>query len=408
MIRFLADTWRDALLRPMAMAAPNSSVYIEIAAPDFRFILALGLAVLALISVRMARPRPPGWMPTLALFALVFLSFIPWMHTTGNGRYFMPYLILIGPLCIGIINLIRSTTNMKAFLVTAVLGIQGVALFQNTPWRPMDGWEWIPWKGAPYFSLDLPKENLDPDTTYVTIAVPTYSLAAPLFPASSRWINIVSFGSSESEKESPLYAPVKKALQESKSLKVFMTSAPRFMIEGSVQPDQTATYTINSYLEPYDLRLKAPTDCQLATSTSMAHRAFFYAEDTAEQKERIRALSGFWICSIEYAVSPKKPHAPTGEELRARSLFEKMENICPRFFSPGQQVVKVHRAGHQRRYSGSDSSLIATEDGLLYFKYDRALNPELIGKAEDILAPGFAFDCTKFKGRAGLPWEREI
>ena len=38
MIRFLADTWRDALLRPVAMAAPNSSVYIEIAAPDFRFI----------------------------------------------------------------------------------------------------------------------------------------------------------------------------------------------------------------------------------------------------------------------------------------------------------------------------------------------------------------------------------
>ena len=34
MIRFLADTWRDAILRPVAMAAPNSSVYIEIAAPD--------------------------------------------------------------------------------------------------------------------------------------------------------------------------------------------------------------------------------------------------------------------------------------------------------------------------------------------------------------------------------------
>ncbi|MBK6928755.1 MAG: hypothetical protein IPH15_14970 [Comamonadaceae bacterium] len=96
MIRFLADTWRDAILRPMAMAAPNSSVYIEIAAPDFRFALALGLGFLALISTRKAS-RAPGWLPTLALFALVFLSFIPWMRTTGNGRYFMPYLILIGP-----------------------------------------------------------------------------------------------------------------------------------------------------------------------------------------------------------------------------------------------------------------------------------------------------------------------
>ncbi|MBK7990381.1 MAG: hypothetical protein IPK05_10415 [Comamonadaceae bacterium] len=60
MIRFLADTWRDALLRPVAMAAPNSSVYIEIAAPDFRFVLALGLGVLALISVWKSKPRPPA------------------------------------------------------------------------------------------------------------------------------------------------------------------------------------------------------------------------------------------------------------------------------------------------------------------------------------------------------------
>ncbi len=109
MIRFLADTWRDAILRPVAMAAPNSSVYIEIAAPDFRFAIALVLAVLILISTRKTKLRPKGWLPPLALFALVFLSFIPWMQTTGNGRYFMPYLILIGPLCIALINLMQNS-----------------------------------------------------------------------------------------------------------------------------------------------------------------------------------------------------------------------------------------------------------------------------------------------------------
>ena len=408
MIRFLADTWRDALLRPVAMAAPNSSVYIESAAPDFRFVLALGLAVLALVSLRRTGSQPKVWRPTLALFALVFMSFIPWMLTTGNGRYFMPYLILIGPLCVGLIHLLQNTANMKAFLVIAVLSIQGVALYQNTPWRPMDGWEWIPWKEAPYFSLDLPKEGLDPDTTYVTIAVPTFSLAAPLFPASSRWINIVSYGSSESEKQSPLYSPVKKALQESKSLKLFVSSAPRSMTEGSTQPDQPAINTINGHLEPYDLRLTTPSDCHLVKSKSMAHKAFFYAEDTPAEKARIRDLSGFWICSIEHVIFPKKPNTFTAEELSAKSLFEKMEKLCPRFFSPGQELVNPHPAGFQRRYPGSDSFLIATADGHLYFKYYRTLNPQLIGKAEDVLSPGFSFDCTKFKGRAGLPWEREI
>ena len=408
MIRFMADTWRDALLRPVAMAAPNSWVYTEITAPDFRFVLSLCLAVLALISVRNTKPRPRGSLPTVALFVLIFLSFVPWMRMTGNGRYFMPYLILIGPLCIALINLLSSTANMKGFLVIAVLSIQGVALFQNNPWRPSDGWEWIPWKEAPYFALELPEEGLDPDSTYVTIAMPTYSVAAPLLPASSRWINVVSFGSSEIDKQSPLYLPVKNALQESKSLKVFMTSAPRLMVEGTVQPNQTATQTINSYLEPYDLKLKTPTNCQLLKSQSIARRASFYSEDTPEQKARIRALSGIWICSIEYALSPKKPHAPAANELHAMLVFERMEKICPRFFSPGQKLMNPHRAGFQRTYPGSDSSLIATGDGFLYFKYDRALNPELIGKSDDVLSPGFTFDCTKFRGRAGLPWEREI
>jgi len=140
----------------------------------------------------------------------------------------------------------------------------------------------------------------------------------------------------------------------------------------------------------------------------MAYRTFVNVDDVPAEKARLREQSGFWICQIDYAVSERKTNTFTAEELSARSLFEKMEQLCPRFFNPGQDSVKYHRAGFQRRYPGSDSFLIATADGHLYFKYDRALNPQLIGKAEDVLSPGFTYDCTKFKGRAGLPWEREI
>ena len=408
MIRFLADTWRDAILRPVAMAAPNSSVYIEIAAPDFRFAIALVLAVLVLISNRKTRHRLTVWLPTLALFALVFLSFIPWMQTTGNGRYFMPYLILIGPLCIALINLMQNTVGMKIFLVAAVLGIQGFALNLNNPWRSWDAWTWIPWKDAPYLSLELPKEGIDPHTTYVTIAVPTFSLAAPLLPASSRWINLATFGPADEQDQSPIYAPIRKTLRESRSLKLFMAAAPRSMLENSSQPDQYAINAITPHLEAHDLKLKIPTECQLLRSKSMVHRAFFYGDETPAEKARIIDQSGFWICSIEYSRTMKKVTAPSVEELNAKVLFEKMEKICPRFFNPGQQHVKPRSPGFYRRYGGSDSFLIATKDGYLYFKYDRALNPQLIEKAEEVLSPGFTYDCTKFKGRAGLPWEREI
>jgi hypothetical protein len=173
------------------------------------------------------------------------------------------------------------------------------------------------------------------------------------------------------------------------------------MLENSSQPDQYAINAITPHLEAHDLKLKIPTECQLLRSKSMVHRAFFYGDETPAEKARIIDQSGFWICSIEYSRTMKKVTAPSVEELNAKVLFEKMEKICPRFFNPGQQHVKPRSPGFYRRYGGSDSFLIATKDGYLYFKYDRALNPQLIGKAEDVLSPGFTYDCTQIQRTRG-------
>ncbi|MBK8360434.1 MAG: hypothetical protein IPL15_16225 [Comamonadaceae bacterium] len=232
----------------------------------------------------------------MALFALVFLSFIPWMHTTGNGRYFMPYLLLIGPLCIALINLLQSTANMKVFLVDCGPGHTRVRPVSEHALEAHGLWTWIQWNDPPYLPLEFPKEAIDPKTTYVTISVPTYSLAAPLFPASSRWINISTFDSSDTDKQSALYAPVKKALQSGKPLKLFMVSAPRSMKDGSIQPDQNAINQITPYLEAHDLRLRSPTDCQLIKSKSMAPTGFIVTEESPAARERVllnTAGSGF-------------------------------------------------------------------------------------------------------------------
>ncbi|MBK6928753.1 MAG: hypothetical protein IPH15_14960 [Comamonadaceae bacterium] len=120
-----------------------------------------------------------------------------------------------------------------------------------------------------------------------------------------------------------------------------MVSAPRSMKDGSIQPDQNAINQITPYLEAHDLRLKIPTDCQLIKSKSMAPTGpLSWRRDPAE-KARIIEQSGFWICPIEYAVSPRQSNSLTAEQLGAKALFEKMEQICPRFFNPGQQDVSI-------------------------------------------------------------------
>jgi hypothetical protein len=44
----------------------------------------------------------------------------------------------------------------------------------------------------------------------------------------------------------------------------------------------------------------------------------------------------------------------------------------------------------------------------LYMKYERTLNPQRLALGEEVLRPDFRMDCNAFKGRSGLPWDREI
>ena len=61
-VRFEPDTLYEALLRPVAMAAPDANVYVEIMAPDLRFIFVLALlALLAAMSPLAGRRRLAGF-----------------------------------------------------------------------------------------------------------------------------------------------------------------------------------------------------------------------------------------------------------------------------------------------------------------------------------------------------------
>ena len=408
MIRFMPDTWQDAVLRPLAMADPNGGVYVEILAPDFRFVFALGLAIALLASMLTKTQIGKGFRAVLLLFGLVFLSFVPWMATTGNGRYFMTYLILVGPLCIGLVSKLSCSRSMKASVAMLVLGLQGFALYQNNPWKPFDSWASIPWNAAPYFSIDIDPASLEPATTYISVSSMSLSLVAPQFPADSRWVNLSVFDGSDVSQNSTIYEPVRKILQTSSSLKLFQRSAPRAMLEGSDQPNQTAIKTINGYLQPHRLAIKEPTDCKLLTSKSLLFQTMLSTDESAQEKARISDKAGFWICSLQYPVALPPMLVLSDGARKAKAIFEKMETLCPRFFAPGQTLVGNHSAGHARAYSSSDSSLIVTRDGDLYVKNMRAMNPERIGRVDEVLKQGYNIDCTKFKGRSGLPWDRDI
>jgi hypothetical protein len=174
-IRFLPDSWLDALMRPLAIASPDGGVYVEIIAPDFRFAFIIVLALAWLILARGSKRRTS---PALVLLALTAVAFVPWLETTGNGRYFIPFLLIAGPLCIGLVHLLPVT---RSFVVTLAIGMvswQAFLIYDITPWR---NWGHITWGDGPPFDVEVPKDIAAQPATYVTLSSISYSLIAPRF-----------------------------------------------------------------------------------------------------------------------------------------------------------------------------------------------------------------------------------
>lgn len=393
MIRFLPDTWRDALLRPIAMAAPDAGVYVEIMAPDARFAF---IAALVLIWAALAWRLKWRLSPVLVLLMFVSAAFIVWLVTTGNGRYFMPVLLAAGPLCIALIYQLPSTRGFRMVIAVGAVGVQAFIVYQNNPWH---SWQLAPWSNAPFFEVTLDREALTVPSTYVTISSISYSLIAPRFPASSRWVNISSLPNVR--EASPDVSRMQAILAASKSLKLVIPSRPDFMTAQGL-PSEELRKTINGMLGMQRLGLARSSNCRLLPSKGLASEAL---KDVDATRPATVAKFGFWVCALDYPVPAPAPLQ--GGDLQVNHIFDGIESQCSRFFQPGQKTATRVDGAWLRVYPQADIRLYVLDSGDIYYKYWRALNPQLLGTT-DQLNTGMRLPCDAIRGRSGLPWEREI
>ena len=82
--------------------------------------------------------------------------------------------------------------------------------------------------------------------------------------------------------------------------------------------------------------------------------------------------------------------------------------MCPRFFRAGEGETLRIPGGALRHYPGSDMKVYVLDNGEVYYKFWRALNPVFVGREDDVLQGRAAVDCDHIRGRSGLPWDREI
>lgn len=394
MIRFLPDTFRDAIFRPLAMASPDGGVYVEIIAPDFRFAFVLVLALAWLLFARGAHRRAS---PPLVLLAFTALAFVPWLATTGNGRYFIPFLLIAGPLCIGMLQLMPVSRGLRLSLAAVMILLQGYLIHDIEPWR---SWTYVNWKEAPAFGVDVPPDVAAQPATYVTMASISYSIIAPRFHPDSRWINISALQGVTAATPDELRAQALIAAPG--PLMLIFPTVPGGQYHERIDPELGRA--IDDLLARQALSIESEAACRILRSEGLANMNIRQLGDVPAGQ---RLVHGFWLCPLARQASPRaRKSGPVPE--RSEKVFERMEQICPRIFRPGEVGSLRLPGGAVRGYPGSDFKLYVLDDGKVWYKYVRALNPVLLGEADAILGPGFTMDCDNIRGRSGLPWERGI
>ncbi|MEJ6021469.1 hypothetical protein [Ramlibacter sp. PS4R-6] len=390
LIRFSPDTWGDALLRPLAMTAPDANVYVEIAAPDLRLaavqILALGLL---LLWTRL-RSKPPAALIALLAFAVACMP--PWLLTSGNGRYFIPILLAAGPLAVGLVLALPLSRRMQLALVAGLLAGQVFVVSERPPW---DAWAWSSWGQGNYFQVDVPKADDPRPVTYVTLSSISYSLIAPQFPPQSRWINVASVG--EGRRDT---AWGREFIARSPGpIRLLAPTIPG-QLDAQGLPIPDVRDALDKLLAPHGLALAGADACTLLRSGGLR------SIGTHAGREPPKEPVGFWQCSLKRqdAVNPV-PQEPVSPQ--ALQALAKVEQMCPRFFQHGEGVLRIPH-GVVRHYPDSDMKVYVLNDGRVLYKFWRALNPVEIGTVAGLLDGTTKFDCSFIRGRSGLPWNREI
>lgn len=401
MIRFQPDTWRDAIWRPLAMAAPDAGVYLEAMAPDLRFAALLLLTLCLGVLVWRRRNQAIPAMRTLGLLVVfAWLSFASWLFTTGNGRYFMPVLLLAGVLCIAILRWLPLSQGLRLSLATLLVAMQAFVVAQADP-RHL--WSLAPW-GEPYLDLQLTPQDRSRPALYVTLSSISHSLAAPQFDARSRWISIASLsGDPQAPDERRAQEFLAQGQREGLPMRLFVPAVPPMTLPDG-QPDPRIRAEMDRLLASQRLALEPGERCEIRRSDVMAHAAH---DNASQMPARFRERSGFWICPLRYPVAAPPPVLSAGAA-RAREALDRLEHLCPRFFPPGEARTERVDGMLRRAYSNTDTRAFVTDDGQVYFRYWRALNADRVGSVDEVLSPGFTFDCRHIRGRSGLPWERVL
>ncbi len=323
---------------------------------------------------------------------LLVATFYAWTFVSGNGRYFLPGMLIVAPILVALLQDLPGTQTFKSLLLTFIVVIHSyfvVDVFNPSPWSVSR------WYDGDAIALSQSPLRESP-AVFLKVASNSYSVLTPHFHPESRWAMLGD------------HLRLEEKSFERRQLEVILGSdLPKYVmvvqgadLEDDIgQPIPEIRTAIQYSLRPYGLQTSGEACETISAKDNAAGHSGGGSLANAE---------GFWFCKIrrvgEIATTTIE-QSPIPIERRA--VLAKIEAACPRFFPPGSGY-DAHGAGRSRRsYKSTDVSAFIMPDGMVSYRYMRTLNRSPIGTEVEILQDRIKIPCERIEGRYRPPWMRD-
>ena len=360
--RFKLASPLDVLTLPFRMAYFHSWIYVENNAPDIRPALLVVFGVALAAKTLIAKARENGSVTIRKnparnmVFAFFACSTALWLWTTGNGRYALPILMLVGPLLT--LTIYKTTANVKhtSILVSAVLVLQllhagsaGNPRWTSTEWTPL------------WFKSTMPSRLKDNPHAYLSLGTSrSNSVVAPFLHPKSTFVSLTG-GTYAFRPDGPGSERIHEVIKLHKNhLRMLVTIPP------GRRPSENGAFNIlDMSLAPWALKI-IRSDCEfldvaLAPDNDLPETLSKRLQD---KSSNIPLLS----CALE--TSEGEDEETLLERRRLTLVFDRMEKNCPLLFSPRGWHLTKQVTGWQRTYLQSDIVVYARKGRLSLSKYN--------------------------------------
>ena len=344
--RFKPASLVDALTFPFDMASSHKWVYVENAAADIRFALlsVFALMLVAIGILHKGHPESPETrvrsVPTALIICFFLISFLFWMATSGNGRYGLPVLLLVGPVLILTIRTAIRNRTWFVRVVFAILLMQGIVVSLGDSPR----WEVGSWS-AKWIDVDVPAQLKDNAYGYLSEGTNSNSFIALNIHPDSRLVSLL--GVHPLSRDGPGGQRV-SAFISAHAGKLRMLGKLEVPIEGAF----TGKSEFSDYMKEIDGRY-AMWDLRMDP------------EDCVTIKYSVNPVNFSALFSCALIPGNPRRAGMIAEWERTSGVFDRIEHFCPALFNPAGGYTTRRGKAWYRHYLNTEARLRALNGHVL-------------------------------------------